>query len=124
MAETPELKRIAENTRIQSNVKYHAEFEKAKGKFTQVADDPETLRIKQNTKIISNVSYHGELQKKAIMEQKRTMTGENGEQIGKNSEFLLLFFFFLIHAIYYCVSLILSEIIFIIVWEERLIFGL
>jgi len=31
---------------------YHAEFEKAKGKFTQVADDPETLRIKQNSKII------------------------------------------------------------------------
>ncbi|KAK0098125.1 hypothetical protein PV326_010993 [Microctonus aethiopoides] len=81
MAETPELKRIAENTKIQSNVKYHAEFEKAKGKFTQVADDPETLRIKQNSKIISNVAYHGELQKKAIMEQKRTMTGENGEQI-------------------------------------------
>lgn len=81
MAETPELKRIAENTKIQSNVKYHAEFEKAKGKFTQVADDPETLRIKQNSKIISNVAYHGDLQKKAIMEQKRTMTGENGEQI-------------------------------------------
>lgn len=85
MAETPELKRIAENTKIQSNVKYHAEFEKAKGKFTQVADDPETLRIKQNSKIISNVAYHGELQKKAIMEQKRTMTGENGEQIGESS---------------------------------------
>lgn len=83
MAETPELKRIAENTKIQSNVKYHAEFEKAKGKFTQVADDPETLRIKQNSKIISNVAYHGELEKKAIMEQKRTMTGENGEQIGR-----------------------------------------
>lgn len=52
MAETPELKRIAENTKIQSNVKYHADFERSKGKFTQVADDPETLRIKQNTKII------------------------------------------------------------------------
>jgi len=79
MAETPELKRIAENTKIQSNVKYHAEFEKAKGKFTQVADDPETLRIKQNSKIISNVAYHGELEKKAAMEQKRVMSGENGE---------------------------------------------
>jgi hypothetical protein len=84
MAVTPELTRIAENTKIQSNVKYHAEFEKAKGKFTQVADDPETMRVKQNSKIISNVAYHGELEKKAIMEQKRTMTGENGEQIGKS----------------------------------------
>lgn len=32
--------------------KYHAEFEKTKGKLTQVADDPETLRIKANSKII------------------------------------------------------------------------
>lgn len=37
IAETPELKRIAENTKLQSNVKYHAEFEKAKGKLTQVS---------------------------------------------------------------------------------------
>ncbi|XP_072153369.1 LIM and SH3 domain protein F42H10.3 isoform X2 [Bemisia tabaci] len=79
VAETPELKRIAENTKIQSNVKYHAEFEKAKGKLTQVADDPETLRMKQNSKIISNVAYHGDLQKKAEMEQRRNMTGQNGE---------------------------------------------
>ena len=33
-------------------VMYHAEFEKTKGKLTQVADDPETLRIKQNSRII------------------------------------------------------------------------
>ncbi|XP_050297060.1 LIM and SH3 domain protein Lasp [Anthonomus grandis grandis] len=77
MAETPELKRIAENTKIQSNVKYHADFEKAKGKCTQVADDPETLRIKQNTKIFSNVTYHGDLQRKAEMEQRRQLN-ENG----------------------------------------------
>lgn len=80
MAETPELKRIAENTKIQSNVKYHADFEKSKGKFTQVADDPETLRIKANTKIISNVAYHGELEKKAQMEKQRQMN-ENGELV-------------------------------------------
>lgn len=36
IADTPELKRIAENTKIQSNAKYHADFEKQKGKFTQV----------------------------------------------------------------------------------------
>lgn len=36
IAETPELRRIAENTKLQSNVKYHADFEKAKGKLTQV----------------------------------------------------------------------------------------
>uniref|UniRef100_A0A7G3AR97 Putative nebulin repeat protein n=1 Tax=Lutzomyia longipalpis TaxID=7200 RepID=A0A7G3AR97_LUTLO len=71
IADTPELKRIAENTKIQSNVQYHAEFEKQKGKVTQVADDPETLRIKQNTMHISNVAYHGDLEKKAAMEKQR-----------------------------------------------------
>ncbi|XP_013187056.1 LIM and SH3 domain protein Lasp isoform X2 [Amyelois transitella] len=83
MAETPELKRIAENTKIQSNVKYHADFEKSKGKFTQVADDPETLRIKANTKIISNVAYHGDLEKKAQMEKQRQIN-ENGELVGSH----------------------------------------
>ncbi|CAG9794481.1 unnamed protein product [Diatraea saccharalis] len=85
MAETPELKRIAENTKIQSNVKYHADFEKSKGKFTQVADDPETLRIKANTKIISNVAYHGDLEKKAQMEKQRQMN-ENGELVDLPSD--------------------------------------
>lgn len=74
IAETPELRRITENTKLQSNVNYHADFEKAKGKLTQVADDPETLRIKQNTKNISNVAYHGDIQKKAAMERQRELT--------------------------------------------------
>lgn len=85
VAETPELKRIAENTKLQSNVKYHAEFEKTKGKLTQVADDPETLRIKQNSQIISNIAYHGDLKKKAEMEQRRLMTNENEQPIDHNT---------------------------------------
>ncbi|XP_076324480.1 LIM and SH3 domain protein Lasp isoform X4 [Tachypleus tridentatus] len=80
VADTPEIRRIAENTKIQSNVKYHEEFEKQKGKFTQVADDPETLRIRNTHKIISNVAYHGELMKKEEMEQKRHLVPEkNGD---------------------------------------------
>lgn len=82
IADTPELKRIAENTKIQSNVQYHADFEKLKGKVTQVADDPETLRIKQNTKQISNVAYHGDLEKKAAMERQRE-TNEITESRGE-----------------------------------------
>ncbi|XP_045508217.1 LIM and SH3 domain protein Lasp isoform X4 [Colias croceus] len=85
MAETPELKRIAENTKLQSNVKYHADFEKSKGKFTQVADDPETLRIKANSKIISNFLYHGDLEKKAQMERQRQIN-ENGEIVGAQQQ--------------------------------------
>lgn len=63
-------------------MQYHADFEKAKGKLTQVADDPETLRIKQNTKQISNVAYHGDLEKKAAMERQRE-TGEITESRGE-----------------------------------------
>ncbi|XP_029735688.2 LIM and SH3 domain protein Lasp isoform X3 [Aedes albopictus] len=85
IAETPELKRIAENTKIQSNVKYHADFEKLKGKVTQVADDPETLRIKQNTKNISNVAYHGDLQKKAAMERQRECTEIIDSKVNANN---------------------------------------
>jgi len=84
VAETPELKRIAENTKLQSNAKYHAEFEKTKGKLTQVADDPETLRMKANSKIISNAAYHGDFLKKAEMEQRRNLT--NGNNAANNNE--------------------------------------
>lgn len=71
MTETPESRRLAENTRLQSQVKYHEDFEKSKGKFTQVSDDPETMRVMNTHKIISNASYHGDLEKKKEMEQRR-----------------------------------------------------
>lgn len=77
VAETPESRRLAENTRLQSQVKYHEDFEKAKGKLTQVADDPETVRIRNTHKIISNAAYHGDLEKKQEMEKKRTLVHDD-----------------------------------------------
>ncbi len=60
-------------------VKYHAEFEAAKGKFTQIADDPEIQRIKANTATISNVSYHDVAGQKAEQEKKRSLVdGQEG----------------------------------------------
>jgi hypothetical protein len=53
--DNPELARIKENNKFQSNVKYHEDFEKAKGFYTIVADDPETKRILENSKNISQV---------------------------------------------------------------------
>jgi hypothetical protein len=76
VADTPEARRLAENTRIQSQVNYHADFEKSKGRLTQVADDPETQRIRNNSKIISNAAYHGDLEKKKQMEQLRVKLDE------------------------------------------------
>ncbi|KAJ6225839.1 hypothetical protein RDWZM_004384 [Blomia tropicalis] len=73
VVDTPETRRLAENTKIQSQAKYHADFEKQKGKLTQVADDPETLRIRNQSKIISNATYHGEYEKKKQMEERRGM---------------------------------------------------
>ncbi|XP_067687313.1 LIM and SH3 domain protein F42H10.3-like isoform X3 [Haliotis asinina] len=71
VADTPESRRIAENTKIQSNIKYHENFEKEKGKKMSVADDPETQRLKKNMQVVSNVAYHNTLQEKARMEQNR-----------------------------------------------------
>ncbi|XP_067932163.1 LIM and SH3 domain protein 1-like isoform X2 [Watersipora subatra] len=71
VAETPENMRIKKNTAIQSNIKYHEEFEAAKGQYTAVADDPETARVRKNMTTISNVAYHGELAKKQEMENAR-----------------------------------------------------
>ncbi|XP_040583528.1 LIM and SH3 domain protein F42H10.3 isoform X2 [Lepeophtheirus salmonis] len=77
VADTPEMKRLAENSKNQSNVKYHAEFEASKGKFTAIADDPEIQRIKANTQTISNISYHGIVEQKAAQERMRNLNEEN-----------------------------------------------
>uniref|UniRef100_A0A0B7AGE0 SH3 domain-containing protein n=1 Tax=Arion vulgaris TaxID=1028688 RepID=A0A0B7AGE0_9EUPU len=71
VADTPETRRIAENTKIQSNIQYHADFEKQKGQKTSVAEDPELERIKQNTQIQSNVNYWGLKEQREQMEGKR-----------------------------------------------------
>lgn len=63
VSDNPEMLRIKENTKIQSNAKYHEDFEKSKGNYTVVADDPETRRILENTKLISQVRYHEDFEK-------------------------------------------------------------
>ena len=65
---------------ICGQVKYHAEFEKQKGKKTSVADDPETSRIKQNTQIQSNFSYWGVKDLRNVQEDHRPQnsTAEHG----------------------------------------------
>ncbi|XP_052699050.1 LIM zinc-binding domain-containing Nebulette-like isoform X7 [Crassostrea angulata] len=58
VADTPENQRIKQNTKVQSNVQYHSDFERQKGSYTQVADTPDMLRHQQNTKNISLIEYH------------------------------------------------------------------
>lgn len=57
--------------RFYEQIKYHADFEKMKGKKLTVVDDPEMMRIKQNTAIQSNVEYHKVRDQLSEMEQKR-----------------------------------------------------
>ena len=77
VADTPEMKRLASNTKIQSNTQYHAEFEATKSKFTAVTDDPELIRLKSIQNIKSNISYHGLVEQKEDQEKKRSvMTDE------------------------------------------------
>jgi hypothetical protein len=71
VADTPEMSRLARNTQLQSQVKYHADYEKMKGTKIEVADDPELQRHRQNTKVQSQVQYHGELEKKRQQESNR-----------------------------------------------------
>ncbi|XP_033726216.1 LIM and SH3 domain protein F42H10.3-like isoform X20 [Pecten maximus] len=79
VADTPESRRIAENTKIQSNIKYHAEFEKTKGAKISIADDPETKRVRKNMETISNVSYHGDVLKRNKMEMNRPVEQEEAQ---------------------------------------------
>lgn len=57
VADTPENKRLTENTKKQSNIQYHRDFEAAKGHYTAVADDPETRRAQRSSEIASQVAY-------------------------------------------------------------------
>lgn len=60
MADDPETRRILENTKIISQVKYHEDFEKnIKNKYTPVLDNPETARAIENQKIVSSAEYKG-----------------------------------------------------------------
>jgi len=88
VADTPEARRLSENTKIQSQVQYHAEFEKQKGRKIEVTDDPELLRHQKNTAIMSNVSYHGVLEQKEGQEMRRATLGdlkEGAEELSTQS---------------------------------------
>ncbi|KAF8360061.1 hypothetical protein PRIPAC_95056, partial [Pristionchus pacificus] len=71
VTDTPEMRRLAENTKNQSQIKYHAEYEKMKGTKTEIADDPEIQRHKKNTQAQSTVQYTGEMDKRKIQEGAR-----------------------------------------------------
>jgi len=80
VAETPEMQRLAQNTKMQSQIKYHEDFEKnIKGTKIQVSDDPETQRLKAASANISQVEYRGLRERAQEMEQYRQNIPQNQE---------------------------------------------
>ncbi|XP_012941291.1 LIM and SH3 domain protein 1 [Aplysia californica] len=63
VADTPESRRIAENTKIQSNIQYHSEYEASKDKITAVVDTPEMHRLRENAKNFSLIQYHADFER-------------------------------------------------------------
>ena len=57
VADNPEIQRIKENTKLQSNAKYHEDFEKSKGSYIAVTNDLEINRVMENQKLVSGVEY-------------------------------------------------------------------
>ncbi|ESO09962.1 hypothetical protein HELRODRAFT_190341 [Helobdella robusta] len=80
VADTPELQRLSQTSKLQSQAKYHEEFEKKiKGSKIQVADDPETQRLKQLSTMVSQVEYKGLKEKFGEMEAKRHINENRNE---------------------------------------------
>uniref|UniRef100_A0AC35UBD4 SH3 domain-containing protein n=1 Tax=Rhabditophanes sp. KR3021 TaxID=114890 RepID=A0AC35UBD4_9BILA len=72
VCDTPEMLRLAGNTKLQSNVNYTADFEKnVKGTKIEIATDPELERHLRNTQVVSKNAYSGESDKKKLMDEIR-----------------------------------------------------
>ncbi|XP_078334954.1 LIM and SH3 domain protein F42H10.3-like isoform X2 [Crassostrea virginica] len=92
VADTPENQRIKQNTKVQSNVQYHSDFERQKGSYTQVADTPDMLRHQQNTKNISLIKYHADFEKMkgtkiTVVDDPETMRIKQNTAIQSNVEY-------------------------------------
>jgi len=72
VAETPELQRLTQASKNQSQAKYHEDFEKnIRGSKIEVVDDPESQRLKQLSSVVSQVEYKGLKEKVSEMESRR-----------------------------------------------------
>jgi hypothetical protein len=59
VTDNPEMQRVRALKDIQSDAKYHKDFNESKGKFTAVADDLVTTHAKEQQRIVSQAEYTG-----------------------------------------------------------------
>lgn len=57
VVDTPEGRRLAQNTQNQSQITYHKDHEKDKGSLISVVDDPESQRVKKSQNQTSHIAY-------------------------------------------------------------------
>ncbi|GAB1609820.1 LIM and SH3 domain protein F42H10.3-like isoform X8 [Argonauta hians] len=96
VADTPENRRIASNTKNQSSMHYRSDFTKLKGTATQVTvESLEMKRHAENTKNISAIHYHSDFEKQKgsaakmtadSMEMKRHMENAKNASMVKYHE--------------------------------------
>ncbi|CAF0849293.1 unnamed protein product [Rotaria sordida] len=87
VVDNPEMQRIRLLTDIQSNAKYHEDFNKSKGKFTVVADDPALTRAKEHQRIVSQAEYTGKRKDSSsqILSHDTNQINNNGSNRGHTS---------------------------------------
>ncbi|XP_061410759.1 nebulin-like isoform X2 [Lethenteron reissneri] len=77
LLDTPEMRRVRQNQRDISMVKYHADFERSKARgFTPVTDDPITERVRKNTQDVSDITYKGITRR--VVEMESTSAEQGG----------------------------------------------
>lgn len=63
VADTPEMERLRQASKLQSQITYHNDFKKSMGQYTQIADDQEMNRLRKNQQTFSTAKYHEEFEK-------------------------------------------------------------
>ncbi|CAF3669481.1 unnamed protein product [Adineta steineri] len=81
ICDNPEMQRIRLLTDIQSNAKYHEDFNKSKGKFTVVTDDPVLARAKEQQRNVSQIDYTGKRKDSSSQLLSHSNNGSCREQI-------------------------------------------
>jgi hypothetical protein len=76
VADNPEMQRLRQLQDVQSDAKYHKDFNENKGKFTSIADDPATTRAKEQQRNVSHAEYTGKRKESAS----ETSAQENQQQ--------------------------------------------
>eukprot|EP01135_Chromosphaera_perkinsii_P011212 Nk52_evm1s2360 gene=Nk52_evmTU1s2360 len=74
VADTPEGRRLAENSANFSQVKYHADYETTKGQVTEVTDTPEYRTATANTSVQSAAKYSGHVSSNSSTPAKSSYT--------------------------------------------------